>query len=88
MEQFRGHPILLHVSSELFYSSTLVSSPQMRVQNTLDLSLWSLRPNGMTLAFPVLFYPVKGEDELQADTPCFTNPTEATFIAQEVCRCM
>jgi superfamily I DNA and/or RNA helicase len=84
VEQYRGHPHLLHISSELFYGSRLVSSTMCSGKNTLDLRAWGIAPQPTKAGFPLVFCALDGEDEHEPDTPCFHNPKEAEYIANEL----
>eukprot|EP00667_Euglena_gracilis_P022319 EG_transcript_24814 len=84
VEQYRGHPVLLHVASQLFYGSRLTTAAALQAWAGLDLTAWALGPRRRAPRFPFVFLAVQGPDELEPDTPCFSNPAEADYIAQQV----
>ncbi|KAF1833746.1 P-loop containing nucleoside triphosphate hydrolase protein [Decorospora gaudefroyi] len=83
LRNYRSHPAILSVPSSLFYSNTLI--PQAHTPNTpLQSSpLWRGRS-----AWPLLFLPHYGTDELERDGSAgWYNPSEARIacaLAQQL----
>ncbi|KAJ8047421.1 RNA helicase Mov10l1 [Holothuria leucospilota] len=73
VENYRSHPALLQLSSDLFYHGEL----EPRAERTMRESLckWNQLPNQNN--FPLLFHGIKGEDLKEGNSPSWFNPVEA-----------
>lgn len=72
---YRSHPEILHLPSELFYNGELVACHE-----TMKSKLWEdILPNK---EFPVLFKGIQAYDEREGDNPSWFNRTEASVVVK------
>ncbi|CAO2838452.1 unnamed protein product [Amaranthus hypochondriacus] len=72
---YRSHPEILKLPSELFYRGELISC-----QEPMESTLWQdLLPNK---EFPMLFTGIQAYDEREGDNPSWFNRTEASMVVK------
>jgi len=74
-KNYRSHPALLKVPSELFYDDELIAAAHPA--ETHSLLGWPLLPNP---SFPFLFYGVVGQDCFEPESSSFYNDVEASKV--------
>merc|ERR1712223_411507 len=79
LNNFRSHPKLLTLPSELFYDRELEAKADTFV--THSMVNWSQLPNKKV---PLIFHGVVGEDQREARSPSYFNPEEAAIVVQYV----
>lgn len=72
VKNYRSHPDLLTVPSQLFYNNSLKAQADQK--NYLSYLLWSELPNA---SFPLLFHGVVSDNLQEGDSPSWFNPAEA-----------
>ncbi|CAL4115825.1 unnamed protein product, partial [Meganyctiphanes norvegica] len=72
VRNYRSHPALLTVPSQLFYNNSL--KPQASQESYLKYLSWSELPNE---SFPLLFHGVVSDNLQEGDSPSWFNPAEA-----------
>ena len=79
LKNFRSHPDLLCVPSQLFYDNELIASADPVV--TQSLQHWETLPKP---GFPLIFHGVMGKDMREANSPSFFNPEEVVFVVDYI----
>ena len=79
LNNFRSHPKLLTLPSELFYDNELVSKADPMV--TSSMLNWEHLPNKKV---PLVFHGVVGEDQREDRSPSYFNPEEAVILGTEL----
>ncbi|XP_074646700.1 RNA helicase Mov10l1-like [Tubulanus polymorphus] len=75
VNNYRSHPAILNVSSELFYHNELVVCADKRmIESMCD---WEELP---CKNFPVIFHGMRGEDMREGNSPSWFNPVEAVQV--------
>lgn len=78
VQNYRCHPEILHLPSELFYNGELVASKE----DTADSVAWvDLLPNR---DFPVLFVGIQGCDEREGSNPSWFNRFEISKVVEYI----
>eukprot|EP00172_Hildenbrandia_rubra_P001779 Plantae.Rhodophyta-Hildenbrandia_rubra.ctg23729.p1 GENE.Plantae.Rhodophyta-Hildenbrandia_rubra.ctg23729~~Plantae.Rhodophyta-Hildenbrandia_rubra.ctg23729.p1 ORF type:complete len:743 (+),score=108.94 Plantae.Rhodophyta-Hildenbrandia_rubra.ctg23729:225-2231(+) len=80
VKNYRSHPALLTVPSQLFYSNELVEAADPLI--TRSLTKYDGLPNKNN--FPFIFHSVAGKDEREGNSPSFFNAAEAWRVAKYV----
>jgi helicase MOV-10 len=83
IRNYRSHPAILSVPSQLFYADTLIPEAQHALSNLGTSTLWRGRK------WPVLFIAHTGEDEIERDGGGWYNKSEAKIacsLAQRLVR--
>ncbi|GJN09010.1 hypothetical protein PR202_ga26976 [Eleusine coracana subsp. coracana] len=77
VKNYRCHPAILHLPSELFYEGELIACKEDKVSSEYDcIGL----PNKY---FPVLFFGIQGCDEREGNNPSWFNRIEVSKVGQE-----
>ncbi|XP_022081029.1 RNA helicase Mov10l1-like [Acanthaster planci] len=77
VENYRSHPVLLKLSSKLFYDNELL--PRADSKLTHSLTAWEKLPN-TNGDCPLLFHGVLGEDTREGNSPSWFNPVEVVQV--------
>lgn len=75
IDNYRSHPAILGLSSDLFYHNELVVKADEGL--THQLCNWSMLPHK---GFPVIFHGVRGEDVREGNSPSWFNPVETVQV--------
>ncbi|XP_077977756.1 uncharacterized protein LOC144433319 [Glandiceps talaboti] len=76
VDNYRSHPALLSLPSQLFYHDELV--PKADPEQRECLCQWNELPNKE--GFPILFHGIKGDDLREGNSPSWFNPVEAVQV--------
>lgn len=78
VRNYRCHPEILHLPSELFYNGELIASKE----DTGESVAWvDLLPNR---DFPVLFFGIQGRDEREGSNPSWFNRYEISMVVEYI----
>ncbi|ELT94746.1 hypothetical protein CAPTEDRAFT_99205, partial [Capitella teleta] len=75
VENYRSHPVLFSLPSQMFYHSELKTSSDPALVECF--CGWSLLPS---LQFPLIFHGVRGVDLREGNSPSWFNPMEALQV--------
>ncbi|KAJ4843442.1 putative RNA helicase sde3 [Turnera subulata] len=78
---YRCHPDILHLPSNLFYKGELIACKDSTDDSTSLLSLVNFIPGKN---FPVLFFGIQGCDEREGNNPSWFNRIEASKVVEVV----
>ncbi|XP_072026014.1 RNA helicase Mov10l1-like [Amphiura filiformis] len=78
VDNYRSHPALLKLSSDIFYHGEL--EPQANPELTSSLCDWEMLPNKTNC--PLIFHGIKGEDMREGNSPSWFNPMEVVQVAK------
>lgn len=79
VDNYRSHPSILRLPSDLFYDGELVACANVRERSIFER--WEALPNA---EFPVLFHGVRGKDEREANSPSWFNADELVLVSRYV----
>jgi helicase MOV-10 len=79
LRNFRSHPYILKVPSDLFYGNELIPCGDMSI--TSSACKWEWLP---TPGFPMIFHGVDGKDEREPSSPSFFNIAEVAEVVSYV----
>ncbi|KAL3507870.1 hypothetical protein ACH5RR_033252 [Cinchona calisaya] len=77
VRNYRSHPKILHLPSELFYGGDLI--PCKETDGSSSIPLLELLPNQ---EFPLLFIGIQGCDEREGSNPSWFNRIEASKVVE------
>ncbi|KDP40205.1 hypothetical protein JCGZ_02203 [Jatropha curcas] len=81
VRNYRCHPHILHLPSNLFYGGELIASKESTDDTNSLMSLVNLLPGRN---FPVLFFGVQGCDEREGNNPSWFNRIEVSKVVDVV----
>lgn len=79
VRNYRCHPDILNLPSDLFYEGELIASKESTDDTTSLLSMVNLLPGRN---FPVLFFGIQGCDEREGNNPSWFNRIEASKVVE------
>jgi helicase MOV-10 len=79
LRNFRSHPKILKIPSDLFYSNELIPCGDSSI--TSSACNWEHLP---TADFPLIFHGIEGKDEREPSSPSFFNMTEVAEVVNYV----